>query len=109
MDILELKGSDLPISIKMDIGEKTFIYEFVYRGFDDRIICNLYDEFDNEICMGEKLVFGVPMFHFMQKDALGNNNLNLPSRRLMPYSIDGKEVECGIIGLGVDYYLMFED
>lgn len=109
MKYLDIKNTDIPCKQKFKIKDKTFILSLAYRGYDDKIICDLYDEFGKEIAVGEKMVFGVPLFYYLYKDELGNFNQDLPGAYLIPTSVDGKEIEVNLENFSTKIFLAIKE
>lgn len=107
--ILDIKNTDIPCDYKFKIKDKTFILTLNYRGYDNRIVCDLSGEFGEEIAVGEKMVFGVPLFYYLYKDNLNNFNKDMPSAYLIPTSIDGKEVELTLENFSTKVFLFVKE
>ncbi|MGL6023776.1 MAG: phage baseplate plug family protein [Cetobacterium sp.] len=109
MEILDIKNTDIPLTQKIKINDKTFILDIVYRKFDDRLICNLYNEFGDELGSGEKMMFGVPLFYHLYKDVSGNLNKNMPDKYIVPNTEDGKEKVVNIKNFSNKVFLYLMD
>ncbi|MGL5126147.1 MAG: phage baseplate plug family protein [Fusobacteriaceae bacterium] len=109
MEILDIKNTDIPCNLKIKIKEKTFILSLKFRGFDNRIICDLADEFEKEIANTEKIVFGVPLFYYLYRDRNGNFNQDLPGQYIIPVSVDGVEVPVTLENFSTKVFLSLVD
>ena len=105
MYFINLDNTDIPCKKKIVIDDETFILHAKYRAYDDRLTVDLYDEFENVLGVGEKLVFGVPIFYYMLKDNKDNYNNKFPKQFIVPYSVDGKEKETNLENFGKEYFL----
>ncbi|HBJ79727.1 MULTISPECIES: phage baseplate plug family protein [Fusobacterium] len=105
INIIDLKSSDIPCRKKLTIKDETFLLDIKYRGYDERLVVDLYDEFENILGVGEKLVFGVPVFYYMLFDTKGNYNAKFPKQYIIPWSEDGKEKEINLENLGKEWFL----
>ncbi|MGL6100042.1 MAG: phage baseplate plug family protein [Fusobacteriaceae bacterium] len=109
MEILDVKNTDIPCDLKIKIKEKTFILSLKFRGFDNRIICDLADEFGKEIANCEKMVFGVPLFYYLYKDRSNNFNQEFPGAYIIPTSTDGIEVPVTLENFSTKVFLAVVD
>lgn len=107
--IIDMKPTEIPCRKKINIKDETFLLDVRYRAYDDRLIVDLYDEFENVLGVGEKLVFGVPIFYYMLKDNKGNYNNKFPKQFIVPYSEEGKEKVINLENLGKEYFLALFD
>lgn len=105
MEYINLKNSDIPCKTKIPINDETFILHIKYRAYDDRLTVDLYDEFENVLGVGEKLVFGVPIFYYMLQDSKGNYNNKFPKQFIIPWSVDNKEKVINLENFGKEYFL----
>lgn len=100
-DKLIVDMSDLPNYVILPIGTENFTIEFYYRERYDILYFNLYDSDDTPLIMGEKLVYGMPLWNI--------NDANLPSERIIPLDEAGVEDTVSIDNFQSSVFLYFDD
>lgn len=108
-EYLNFKNTDIPVRQRINISNETFFLEIQYRKFDDRLVCNLYDEFGKVLGLGEKMVFGVPLFDYLYKDDLGNINQKMPKKYIVPCTVDCKICDVNLINFSTKIFLFLRD
>ena len=93
--------SDLPNYVILPIGTENFTIEFYYRERYDTLYFNLYDSDDTPLIMGEKLVYGMPLWNI--------NDADLPSERIVPLDDAGVEDAVSIDNFQSSVFLYFDD
>ncbi|MGP3640359.1 phage baseplate plug family protein [Lentilactobacillus hilgardii] len=100
-DKLMVDMSDLPNYVILPIGTENFTIEFYYRERYDTLYFNLYDSDDTPLIMGEKLVYGMPLWNI--------NDADLPSERIVPLDEAGVEDAVSIDNFQSSVFLYFDD
>ena len=100
-DKLMVDMSDLPNYVILPIGTENFTIEFYYRERYDTLYFNLYDSDDTPLIMGEKLVYGMPLWNI--------NDADLPSERIVPLDDAGVEDAVSIDNFQSSVFLYFDD
>lgn len=85
-DYLDFNFDDLPNAFSHDIDGNTYNFMLYYNDTNDSFYIDIYDNSKPQVplIMGEKLVYGMPLFG-------GINDPRLPAIQIVPIDDDGNE------------------
>lgn len=79
MKYIDINKDLIPYRFEMTLGEKTYIFEIGYNTLEDYFTIDLLKE-DEPIVLGEKIVYGKPLF-------LSAQHKDIPNINIMPYDL----------------------
>lgn len=85
-DYIDIKLSDIPCQFDYTFDDTDYTLDLYYNKLNDSYYINLYDENMVPIVMGEKLVYGQPLWNAI-------TDPRLPLVNLVPFDEDNNETE----------------
>lgn len=83
-DDLEFDFADLPQKFSITLSNRTYIVRIYYNRYNDSFYVDLWDENEVPLVMGEKLVYGMPLWGDI-------NDQRLPVELIAPIDPEGIE------------------
>lgn len=101
-DRLMVNKYDFPTMYEVTLGTRTFNFEFMYRESTGAFYVNLYDENEAPLVLGERLVYGQPLFALI-------NDERLPDEDIVPLDESGHETEITWDNFGNTVFICIDD
>lgn len=99
---IPIEKEEIPQRFQIDLASDTFTLEVNYNTTGDFFTIDLYDENDEPIVIGEKLVLGIPLWQDIA-------NSNLPAPTLIPLDESGQEDRITYENFGETVFLYIDD
>jgi len=101
-DRLMVNKYDFPTMYEVTLGTRTFNFEFMYRESTGAFYVNLYDENEAPLVLGERLVYGQPLFALI-------NDERLPDEDIIPMDESGHETGITWDNFGNTVFICIDD
>ncbi|QBO37285.1 hypothetical protein EQG49_12850 [Periweissella cryptocerci] len=99
---IPIDKDNLPERFEFDFGEETFIFEFKFNERMGYFTASVFDEDEDAIVVGEKLIYGEPLWNDL-------NNELLPIVSIVPFDESGNETEITFDNFGETVFLFIDD
>ena len=100
---IEVDKSKIPYQFQILLGGKRYSMEWQYNSANGIFTCTLYDAAGNVLIYGEPLVYGNPMFSFLNRGTV------FPAIDLVPLDESGEETEVTWENFGETVFLTLDD